>query len=312
VQVQATPVLFTPLAKERIVDIAAGVDHVVALSAKGRVFCWGNGEQHQLGRRIVGRRKLSCLEPAQLGVKNVVRIGSGAYHSFAVTEQGKVFTWGLNNFGQCGIQDIDCVMTPTEVDGLRTDDPNRPPVQLVVGGEHHTLIQYDDGRVYSFGRSDSSQLGLGFTSLPDLPPHLSRFRKKPDDKTQSSGHKQCIPVPQLIPSFSDSATLCSGSHHNLAIDNQGRLYAWGFAEMCQLGNGKVNDLHVPTLITTKSIKDVAFFDVSGGGQHSLMLGAKLPPSAPAAALPHPSRSSHISRRKRNIQNTFYIPHTPSP
>jgi regulator of chromosome condensation len=86
-----------------------------------------------------------------------------------------------------------------------------------------------------------------------------------------------------VPNFNNPASLCCGSNHNLAVNQDGRLFAWGFAEMYQLGNGRDEDVQVPTHIATKSIKDVTFHNVSAGGQHSLMLGSKLTHSSQGLA-----------------------------
>ncbi|KAJ3086598.1 hypothetical protein HK102_012865 [Quaeritorhiza haematococci] len=161
-QIQAVPTLLEALQKERIVDIAAGSDHVLALDERGRVWSWGNGQQFQLGRRLIERRKIHGVKPERLGLKNVVKIGAGAFHSFAVDKDNTVYAWGLNNWGQCGIgadergvpQDV--IETPTEIEipGL-----NGAKVIDIMGGEHHSVLLTDDGRIFSFGRGDASQLG---------------------------------------------------------------------------------------------------------------------------------------------------------
>ncbi|KAJ2796311.1 hypothetical protein H4S07_006256, partial [Coemansia furcata] len=49
VSVQPRPALVAAF-REPIVDVCAGVDHALALSASGRVYAWGYGQQGQLGR----------------------------------------------------------------------------------------------------------------------------------------------------------------------------------------------------------------------------------------------------------------------
>src|SRR4051812_142494 len=95
--------LFETLERLTFVDIATGSDHVLALTDRGQVFAWGNGAQNQLGRRIIERRKTNSLLAEPMGLSNIVKISSGAYHSFAVDIEGRVLAWGLNNFRQCGL-----------------------------------------------------------------------------------------------------------------------------------------------------------------------------------------------------------------
>lgn len=68
----------------------------MALTTDGRVWTWGNGEQAQLGRKIIERHKTNGLTPTQLALKHIVLIGAGSYHSFAVDSIGIVWAWGLN------------------------------------------------------------------------------------------------------------------------------------------------------------------------------------------------------------------------
>ena len=93
----------------------AGTDHVVALLRGGKLLSWGTGEQGQLGR--VGARlperglKELLLAPAEISLKRtakaaaadpIVDIAAGNYSTFGLTQQGQVWAWGLNNYGQLG------------------------------------------------------------------------------------------------------------------------------------------------------------------------------------------------------------------
>ena len=51
VKVQRTPVLLPTL--KHITRMACGADHALALDKSGRIHAWGNGQQCQLGRRVV-------------------------------------------------------------------------------------------------------------------------------------------------------------------------------------------------------------------------------------------------------------------
>ena len=87
----------------------------MALLRRSKLLSWGTGEQGQLGR--VGARlperglKELLLAPAEISLKRtakaaaadpVVDIAAGNYSTFALTQQGQVWAWGLNNYGQLG------------------------------------------------------------------------------------------------------------------------------------------------------------------------------------------------------------------
>jgi regulator of chromosome condensation len=162
---QFTPVPLPSLAKVKITDVSCGSDHVLALTTTGHVYVWGNGQQNQLGRRIMERRRLNGLEPERLALRNIVLVSAGMFHSFAVDKDGQVFAWGLNTFHQTGIPssrggDEDMINSPTRVEALSPEQHGGAKVVQIEGGEHHSIFLFDDGEVWGVGRSDANQLGL--------------------------------------------------------------------------------------------------------------------------------------------------------
>jgi regulator of chromosome condensation len=107
------------------------------------------------------------------------------------------------------------------------------------------------GDVYVFGRGDSSQLGLG-------------------DKCDLHA------APQLLKSVSGKGVIkvCCGSNQCAAVTDTGDLYTWGFGEMYQLCNGKMQDNVTPQLITAEPLGGLRVLDAGMGGQHTVVLAAK--------------------------------------
>jgi alpha-tubulin suppressor-like RCC1 family protein len=54
-----------------IVQIACGTDHVLALSTTGKVTTWGNGQQFQMGRRVIERSRANGLIPRPLAARHL-------------------------------------------------------------------------------------------------------------------------------------------------------------------------------------------------------------------------------------------------
>ncbi|KAG0049642.1 hypothetical protein BGZ83_005539, partial [Gryganskiella cystojenkinii] len=253
-EVQDLPTKVNHLAN--VVDIATGTDHVLALDHTGAIFSWGNGQQKQLGRRIVARRILNGLTPESVGSKRFVKVGAGAYHSFGIDKDGKAYAWGLNTYGQCGNDDVtvDEVPSVAPIDALKDIK-----IQDIQGGEHHTIALTQEGKLYGFGRSDSHQLGLGYT-------------EKPGEETTES-HKKAIREPTLIIDIPEVKAISVGSNHTLALTRAGEVYAWGFGEMLACGNGKEEDVEKPLKLQGQQVDGVTIYRVAGGGQHSVLLGA---------------------------------------
>ncbi|KAF9570613.1 hypothetical protein EC968_001638 [Mortierella alpina] len=251
-EVQDLPTIVPKL--KGIVDIVTGTDHVLALASTGHVYSWGNGQQMQLGRRIVARRMLNGLTPESVGAKGMVKVGAGSYHSFAIDKDGKAFAWGLNTYGQCGNEDPAAENIPSVAPIAALQDEYIVDIQ---GGEHHTIALTKTGALYGFGRSDSHQLGLGYTEAPGL--------------EESTSHKKAIRKPTKIPGLPTIKAISVGGNHTLALSEDGDVYAWGFGEMLACGNGEEEDVETPLKLTGQKIENHRVVGVAAGGQHSVIL-----------------------------------------
>ena len=112
------------------------------------------------------RRKINGLEPERLALRNIVQVAAGLFHSFAIDSSGTVWAWGLNTFHQTGLTaarggDEEMVMIPAQVDELSPDRHGGARVVQISGGEHHSLFLFDNGELWSCGRTDTYQTGIG-------------------------------------------------------------------------------------------------------------------------------------------------------
>ncbi|KAI8605511.1 regulator of chromosome condensation 1/beta-lactamase-inhibitor protein II [Dissophora ornata] len=251
-EVQDLPTIVQGL--KGIVDIATGTDHVLALTSTGLVYSWGNGQQMQLGRRIVARRMLNGLTPESTGAKGIIKVGAGSYHSFAIDKDGKARAWGLNTYGQCGDDNPKKENIPSVAPIVALKHETFADIQ---GGEHHTIALTKDGRLYGFGRSDSHQLGLGYVEAPG--------------SEESASHKKAIRTPTEILGLPTIKAISVGGNHTLALSEEGDVYAWGFGEMLACGNGEEEDVETPLKLTGQQIANHRVLKVAAGGQHSVIL-----------------------------------------
>jgi alpha-tubulin suppressor-like RCC1 family protein len=85
-------------------------------------------------------------------------MGAGSYHlliSVVVDGTDRMYTTGLNSYGQLGIGSIYNRETFARVDAL-----DGIALSAVKGGVHHSLALSSDGMVWAWGRGDSGQLGI--------------------------------------------------------------------------------------------------------------------------------------------------------
>ena len=258
--VQRQPALIPGL--QNIVKVAAGSNHALALDEKGSVFAWGFGEQCQLGRRINARFQKSGLVPETFGLrKNIIEIGTGADHSFAIHRNGTVYGWGLNNYCQTGIDERDGeefvnILRPQSLDRLS----GHGRVKNISGGNHHSIAVMDGGACLTWGRIDTNALGLSVDSLPE-----SDIIRDAHEKPRIL--KNAARVPGI-----NAAHAAAGSDHCIAVTLEGKAYSWGFGVSGQLGLGSTDDVGIACLIENKAVKDKVLVWAGAGGQYSVLAG----------------------------------------
>jgi len=154
---------------KKVTHLAVGSNHILALDAKGKVFTWGCPEQNQLGRRCVLRdMKESALRPAGVGFKrgvHIKKIACGSYHSFALDDAGRVYAWGLNNFGQLGLGDGAGESDAAVLDATLITALSDHTIVDIVGGVHHSLACTKEGELLTWGRLDGDQIGIDRNAL---------------------------------------------------------------------------------------------------------------------------------------------------
>ncbi len=92
------------LAGKRVIAIAAGGDHSLALCSDGTLVSWGENANGQLGNNSVLKYSLPVTvdRTGILAGKSVVAVSAGAAHSLAVCSDGTILSWGANDRGQAG------------------------------------------------------------------------------------------------------------------------------------------------------------------------------------------------------------------
>ncbi|PCD32658.1 hypothetical protein AU210_008904 [Fusarium oxysporum f. sp. radicis-cucumerinum] len=261
IKVQSTPLMIRDL--KNIKALAAGSNHILALDHKGNVVAWGCGQQNQLGRRIIERNKMSSLIPQGVGLPRgkIAKIACGSYHSFAIDKSGQVYGWGLNNFGEIGVEsnageDDAVILRPAKLTYL--DDYN---ITEIDGGEHHSLACSDKGDLLTWGRVDGYQVGFEFDKLSE-------------DNTiyDERGNARILFKPTIQPDAKDIVAVAAGTDNNFAIASDGKVYSWGFSSNYQTGQGTIDDIHTPTLIDNTAIRGKKIIGAGAGGQYSVLFG----------------------------------------
>ncbi len=135
-------------------QITAGFNHTCAVDADGDLWCWGRGDNGQLGQEEPAAVEDEPVVVEELD-ESIVDVSAGQSHTCAVDVSEQIHCWGRNNDGQLGVDTVgDNADEPETVDGV--DD-----VRRVAAGGNHTCVVAGAGDVYCWGRNDEGQLGDG-------------------------------------------------------------------------------------------------------------------------------------------------------
>ncbi|TQE08237.1 hypothetical protein C1H46_006204 [Malus baccata] len=105
---QLRPSYVKSLSETKVKNIAAGLWHTLCVSVDGRVYAFGGNQFGQLGTGAdEGELQTlpKILDSPGLGSKHAKVASCGARHSVILTEDGQLFSWGWNKYGQLGLGD---------------------------------------------------------------------------------------------------------------------------------------------------------------------------------------------------------------
>ncbi|XP_062094382.1 ultraviolet-B receptor UVR8 isoform X2 [Humulus lupulus] len=241
---------------------------------------WGNGDYGRLGLQSLDSHwspaPVLCSTFRDQGLR---AIACGGAHTLFLTETGRVYATGLNDFGQLGTTDdaaystemspgktigsvrecsglytlklilhlLKLIKEPVEVSGLPKE------ISQISAGYYHSSAITVDGELYMWGRNANGQLGLGKRAL------------------------KAVPLPTKVESLIGLTIKMAalGSEHSIAVSDVGEVLSWGGGEYGRLGHGndstsfaffKSTSEYTPRLI--KKLEGIKVKYVAAGLLHS--------------------------------------------
>ncbi|MEU8539613.1 Ig-like domain repeat protein [Streptomyces sp. NPDC048717] len=223
----------------QITDISAGSGTGVALTSDGRVLGWGDGVNGEMGNGTTGYNRTPVYASLPPGTE-ATDVSAGQAHVLALTSDGHALAWGYNSSGELG-------------DGTTTQRYTPVPVDLPAGvrltavevSSYYSLALTADGRVLAWGANNFAQLGDGTTT------------------------RRSTPVYTALPAGVRITALSAGVYTELALTANGRVYAWGYNNWGQVGDGTSIQRSTPVL--THLPDNTAVTAIAAGWWHSLAL-----------------------------------------
>ncbi|MDR3345618.1 MAG: hypothetical protein LBS73_00430 [Campylobacteraceae bacterium] len=237
----------------KIVSIAAGKFHSLALDSEGRVWASGVNDDGQLG--LGNTNNQTSFQPVTISGLSpnakIISISAGSRHSLALDSEGRVWATGYNYYGQLGLDNTSNQNSFKSVTfkGLTSGIK----IASISAGNLHSLALTSNGRVWASGWNNGL-LGLGNIIA------------------------QASFQPVAIAALSSNAKITSisaGDYHSLILTNNGTVYSAGASGAGQLGLGNVTNQisFQPTLIKGLS-SGAKIASISAGGGHSLVLDSE--------------------------------------
>lgn len=292
------------------------------------IVVWGCGEEGQLGianlekykyqkhclpntRDALHTKTVRVLTPQVLPMlsKQFVRqVACGYSHSGALTEDGRVYTWGADAGGlETGFPmlgyGIPAEFTQANKSVTQSHTPqivksleSKFVMSLQCGGFHTACVD-DAGEIFTWGLNDRGQLGHGDNlsrSQPEVVEalqgrnvvevacgHIHTLALQSNRETFSwgangagqlgHGSKDDILSPRTIKALLGDAVMviCAGPFHSAAINKICSVFTWGAGEWGRLGHGEAVDCTAPRLVEDLERKGIR--SMSLGLYHTMAL-----------------------------------------
>lgn len=192
--------------------------NVAAIKTDGSLWVWGDNASVQLGINESILNTKSTPVTTFLGGNDWKQVSCGNNFMLAIKNDGTLWAWGGNSFGQLGIN----------VAGVNASTP----VTTFLGGNdwkqvscgyNSSVAIKNNGSLWVWGNNASGQLGLNDAVNRSVPTSLS-----------GTNWKQ----------------ISCGISHMAAIKGDGTLWAWGDNSRSQLGIGAIGNRSTPVVVAS--------------------------------------------------------------
>ena len=219
-----------------------------AVTRDGAVMAWGGRKWGMIGDGQHPKRYLEDGQPAYSpvrvpGLAKIARVSAGPGHVLALSEDGRVYSWGSNTHGALGRaprQELPMDL-PGEVPGLAG-------VAAIAAGNGVSTVLKRDGTVWVWGANWFGQFGNG---------------ERTDPPGTESGWEL---APRPVKGIAGATAISVGQtgRHTLVLMKDGTVRGWGGSDWGQVGAGVLGDYNLrPAALKLPGVRDVFAVGRSG-------------------------------------------------
>lgn len=259
-----------------LATLDAGGAFTCGIAADSTAWCWGWGEQGQLGdgARVDRRTPVSVG-----GGLRLVGVSGGARHTCAWAADSTAWCWGANGVGRLGNGTPTDTTLPVAVLGGRR-------FIAVSAGNDHTCALEATGDVYCWGDNDAGQLGdtgVSQTSAPHRVPGGHAFislsagaahtcavtvggggycwggnasgqlgSQSASVCATAAGSQPCTRTPALLTGGLTFRMISAGTQHSCGLTTDGVAFCWGLNDRGQLGDGSTSSGATPVRVANQA------------------------------------------------------------
>jgi len=280
-----------------IVAIAAGSSHTLALRSDGTVWAWGSNSHGELGNGTL----VDTPTPVQVpGLDGVIDIAAGVSHSVALKSDGTVWTWGWGSHGQLGNGgDLTATGSSAVYESSPTQVVGLTGVAAIAAGTYFSVALKSDGSVWAWGDNYRGELGNGLWANSSVPVQVTGVSEitaisacadashiaalKADGTVWTWGGDEDVSylwgqsqdtypssrTPVQVQGLSEISGVAvgGGGPYVTALRSDGTVWAWGYNNHGQLGDGSTTTSGTP--VQALGAKGIGYLDLGstslGGG-----------------------------------------------
>jgi len=242
-----------------------------------------------------GRSRFADNLANKFWIKNdpVIQVSAGDEHSAVLTERGRVYVFGSNDWGQLGLGHKKPSNKPAFVKALKAEK-----ILSIACGRAHSLLYSESRKLFSFGGNEDSQLGHSDKQVELFPRQIEELAQiKLKELSCGAYHSavltdkgevyvwgqniegQCglgenveeISTPQKLELSYKIVSISCGYYHTAAVTDHGFIYIFGENENDKLGleHSLLDNNKVPQLLP--QLEDDSYIKVACGARHTVAI-----------------------------------------